>query len=173
MDNINVKYKINRFFYVVTNPRTNLWLIVINLIMVLGMLLGIVKYITVGIACLVIINIIMVFDLFFHSPGELAFNEGVAEFDEYVRMKPKTSPFVVTRGIYVWVKIGYSVSNVRDVQFHQNFFEKIFNIGRISFSGKETFTVKQRYENRIKKKNNFKIYGIKNFSHFFLLSIFF
>jgi hypothetical protein len=87
------------------------------------------------------------------------------EFIQYVALSPKTSRFAMTKGRFIWRKVSYSVSSIHDIVFHQNFIEKFFNIGHISFKGKALFTAKKDLD-RITEKNMFTLYGIRNFSEF-------
>ena len=63
------------------------------------------------------------------------------------------------------VKISCTVTDLYEVEYHQSFIEKIFNVGHISFKGNARYTAKIDLD-RIKEKRIFKIYGIVHFSRF-------
>ncbi len=163
-DHQNTTYKLARFFNVIFNPKMYRWLLFVNLIFIPAIIFFEESNI-VRIAVLVSLNSIMILDMLFHSPKALSSSHGGVEFEEYVRMKPRTSKFVITHGRFWWLKVRCSVLNITNIDFHQNFIEKIFDVGHISFSGKALFTAKRDLD-RIEEKDAFTIYGIKHFSRF-------
>lgn len=63
------------------------------------------------------------------------------------------------------VRVYYRIEDISNVVFEQNFVERIFDAGHISFSGKVSIEAK-RDEDRIKIHDKYYIYGISNFSKF-------
>ncbi len=63
------------------------------------------------------------------------------------------------------VRVNYRIEGISNVVFEQNFVERIFDAGHISFSGKVSIEAK-RDEDRIKIHDKYYIYGISNFSKF-------
>ena len=63
------------------------------------------------------------------------------------------------------VRVHYRIEDISNVVFEQNFVERIFDAGHISFSGKVSIEAK-RDEDRIKIHDKYYIYGISNFSKF-------
>ena len=165
MNKTHATYKLNRFFNIIFNPVMNIQLIVSIIFLVIWGILRDRNDISATVAGVLLLVTIMVLDMFFHSPKYLIFEDQKICFDEYVRMKPVTSHFVITRGIFYWLKVSYSVSNARNIKFDQSFIEKIFDIGHISFEGDASFTAKKDMD-RIKKEDKFTIYGIRHFSSF-------
>ena len=163
MNKNGATYKLNRVFNIVFNPDMYINLIILNLLLVLWIIFLNNDSVFVISACVLTLETIMILDMFFHSPKHLVLEDQKICFDEYIRMKPIKSPFVMTKGRFYWLKVSYSVSNARNVKFKQSFIEKIFDIGRISFEGDATFTAKKDMD-RIKQKDKFIIYGIKHFS---------
>ena len=104
----------------------------------------------------VIVNAILIPDILLHFPKCIVINEDKLAFDDYVSMPPR---FGRRKGLF-WVKVSYSVSEIENVEFHQSKIEKRFGVGHLSFSGKAVFTAKRDVD-RIKEKNSFVIYGIK------------
>ncbi|MBR2387474.1 MAG: PH domain-containing protein [Clostridia bacterium] len=165
MNNTKTTYKLNRFFYIVFNPSMNKWLIIVNLIMIAWIVFSNKNSLYTALFCSIAVDVILVLDLFFHSPKFFVTDGEEIKFNEYAHIKPESSPFVITKGGFFWLKVSYSISNIQDIKYHQNFIEKIFDIGHISFSGKADFSAKRDMD-RIKRKEQFTIYGIKHFSNF-------
>jgi len=90
-------------------------------------------------------------------PKSFGQEKGVLSFEEDVYLRYYFS----RKGRFV--KVKYTVFEVKDVVFRQNFIEKKFNVGRVSFSGPSLLEA-GKHEERIKIKNHFVIRGIKNFS---------
>ena len=158
-------YKQSRLFSLISNP-TMWWVFLFtNVILLIGGAFLSKDSLVVRICVWVTLNGIMVSDMIRHSPKSFSGNRSCINFDEYRRMRIKKSTFHMTHGRFRWLKINWSVSNVRNIEFHQNFFEKIFDIGHVSFSGDATFYAKRDLE-KIKEQNVFSLYGIKNFSKF-------
>ena len=89
-----------------------------------------------------------------------ACDNAVAEFNDYISLKPRHSN--VRSGIW-YLKVSYRVTDIKNVEFHQNAIEKAFDVGRVSFTGNATFDAKRDLD-RIKVPPKFVIYGIRNFS---------
>lgn len=159
----SAKVKLNRFFNIF-NPKVYNILILLNIMFLIW---GIYLFFTgkqsvsIYIASAVTANIIMAAIMVYHCPKVLVIGNDTLKFDDYFNIHPK---HIRVEG-FCWLKVSYSVTELKDIQFHQNVVEKFFNVGRISFTGKATFTSKRDLD-RIKEKDTFVIYGIKNFSDF-------
>lgn len=158
-------YKLCRFFNIF-NPKVYKWLVTVTV--AYTVMFAIVYFsnrsaiITVAIAETVSI-VIFCINLLLHCPKALSVCDGNIEFIDYVNMRPR---YLRTRGFW-WLKVSYSVSDVRNLQFHQNFIEKHFDMGHISFSGRVQISAKRDVD-RIKERDVYVIYGIRNFSLFAL-----
>ncbi len=167
MENKSVSYKLNRFFQVFTNPKSLILLAVFNVVLVILLVYFCINGLFVeGICVFLTVNTILILDRFFHSPKRLVLSSQSLEFDEFIHLRPRPQLiFTFIRGSFFWLKVSYTVTNIEEVEFQQNSFEKIFDIGRISFKGKATFTAKRDLD-RIPEKNTFTVYGIPRFSEF-------
>lgn len=67
------------------------------------------------------------------------------------------------KGYFPRVKVHYTITDVKIASLCQTPLEKLFDIGRITFTGKITFT-SNKYLDKIPPCNCFPAYGIKNFS---------
>ena len=155
--------RLNRFFNIF-NPKVYKYLLAINLLSVVWFVYRISldkASVMEWFFTMAIVNLIIIPVMVLHCPKKLFLYRGTAEFDDYITMWPKE--FVATG--FWWLKVSYTVTEIEEIQFRQNAFEKLFNTGRISFSGETTFTAK-RDEDRIKIKEPFVICGIRNFSEF-------
>lgn len=157
-------YRLNRLSNLFSNPERYRFFLFINSVLIISFFFTN-DFIGVSICCLASVNCIVVPDLILHSAKTFSFHSNSIEFDEYVRMSLKKSKYVMTKGAFRWLKISYSVSNVHSIEFHQNPIEKIFDIGHISFQGDAVFSAKRDID-RIKEKDLFTIYGIRNFAEF-------
>ena len=164
MENTGITYKLNRFFNVIFNPTMNKWLILANIVMIIWNILSNKGSIVVDIACILIVNGMMILDMLFHSPKKIISNGEVIEFAGYI-IKRKKFRFGIKKGEIIWNKVSYSVLDIKEIQFHQNFIEKMFDIGHISFCGRAVWMAISG-DDGIKKKDRFEIYGIKRFSDF-------
>jgi len=70
-----------------------------------------------------------------------------------------------------YIDVGYSISNIKDIVYKQNFIEKLFDIGHIHFKGEVKFMAisNREYEKEQIRENVWfrkyhRIYGITNFS---------
>jgi hypothetical protein len=97
-----------------------------------------------------------------HCTKQIVITKKYIKFDDYVNIRPWHAGNSVN---YFWLKVNYCVTDVCDISFKQNAFEKIFNVGHLSFSGHATFEAKRDVD-KIKPPDAFFMYGIKNFSQF-------
>ena len=161
----SITFRLNRFFNIF-NPKVYKFLIVLNgILLVWGIYLisANKQSVCVYIASIAFGNIIAATTMVFHCPKTIVISKEMVKFEDYINMRPEH----IHRNGFWWLKVSYSVSEIKEIQFHQNVIEKTFNVGHISFSGKATFTAKRDID-RIKEKDTFIIYGIKNFSDFML-----
>lgn len=165
MEEKSTVYGINRFLCVLTDPAKNLWLLLLNVILAIAIIFGIKEFSVVEICVVIVANAVMIINFLTHSPKELTVEGSAVAFDEYIRMSPEGFCMIRVKGKMHWLRVNYTVSDVKDIEFHQNAFERIFNVGRLSFSGKATATAERDFD-RVDPKNSFKIYGIKKFSSF-------
>ncbi len=154
-------FKLNRFFNIF-NPNVYSYAIVIASISLIYFIISIInremfedfsfRPFIAGIIFLITVEAA-------HRPGKISIYNGFMDFDDYTLLRYGSG-----KGFW-WVKIRYSVSDIYDMEFHQNFIEKMFDVGHIYFKGKAMFTA-SRDVDRIKEKDNFTIYGVKNFEEF-------
>lgn len=153
-------YKLNRLF----NPKVYMDLLVYSLVYILFSFLSKVRepffFVILGVVCL-----LLLLARIRHITKSFSFNGEALEFVDHVQMKPESRGFVRTRGVWWWVKVSYTVTRVKDLEFRQCFIEKMFDVGHITFSGNVTF-VANKSQHRITPKKSFVIYGIKNFKLF-------
>ena len=95
--------------------------------------------------------------MLFSAPKKLMYDEKGVRFSVYQSVRVFKNNRLV--------KVDYDIVGLKDIQFSQSKFEKLFGFGHISFSGAVYFEAK-RYADRIKPKSNFSIYGIPEFSKF-------
>ena len=116
---------------------------------------------------IVIAIFIVLFLGMFLYPKTLEINENVYIYSECVlEPRPKISFVRKTRS---FVKAHFKVTEVKNLEFHQNFIEKLFDVGHISFEGETAFAIyKIDLENVELVNNNHLIYGIPNFKEFTL-----
>ncbi len=159
----NEKIRLNRLFNIFS-PKMYKFLLVINsVLLILGIYFICVnkQSIIIYLSSVALVNIIAVVNIVLHCPKTILINKEMAEFDDYINMRPR---YLHGNGFW-WLKVSYSVTDIKDIQFYQNVIEKIFNAGHISFSGKAVFTCKRDID-RVKERDKFVVYGIKNFSCF-------
>lgn len=155
--------RLNRFFNIF-NPKVYRYLVLINCFLLTWILYCLyIDKIAVAewIFAFILVNLLIVPNLLLHCPKKFFFYKGTAEFEDYVSMRP--------RGImstnFWWLKVSYTVTNIQQPEFHQNAFEKLFDVGRVSFSGETTFTAKRDVDRIIPKERHL-ICGIQHFSDF-------
>ena len=162
MTDLETKIKLNRFFNIF-NPR------VYNKVLVAALLLTIFEIVYVknhksfvasflGV-CFVIVAFI--FSECLHCEKHLVIGKKCLKFDNLLHIRPG---LVRGYGLF-WLKVSYCVTDICNISFKQNAFEKFFNTGRLTFSGKATFEAKRDMD-KIKLPETFYICGIKNFSEF-------
>ncbi len=165
MEDKSIVYRINRFFYAIFNPKVNMWIVCLNVMLIFWFIIfGDRDSVVEDIISLLFVDVLIMLYFIFHTPKTVKTNGRDIEFYEYIHMAPKTITFVTTKNRFFWLKVNYSVSNIGDVKFHQSFIEKIFDVGRISFAGTPVITA-ERDVDRIEKNDRYIIYGIKHFSN--------
>lgn len=153
-------FKLNRFFNIF-NPQVYKFLALITVIIAIFVFISIANGDSAAVyisTCLTVIAIAGT-DRCLHNPKKLRIDNDSVEFDDYVNLRPR---HVNIRGMW-YLKVSYRVTDIRNVEFHQNALEKFFDVGHISFSGNATFTAKRDLD-RITAPPKFVIYGIRNFS---------
>jgi hypothetical protein len=105
-------------------------------------------------------NIIFIIKLLLNNPRKIQIDGNSMAFNDFIRIRSMYSKHGRS------IKVSYSVSDINELEFHQNAVEKMFDVGHITFKGTATFTSKQRYMDRIPDKNSFSIYGIRDFALF-------
>ena len=153
-------YKLNKFF----NPKLYREVLIYTLVYIFFSIFSKVRepvfFVVCGVVCFVFALVGLM-----HITKSLTVNGGALEFVDHVQMKPESRGLVRTRGAWWWVKVSYTVTQVKDLEFRQSFVEKMFDVGHITFSGNVTF-VADKSQHRITPKKKFVIYGIKNFALF-------
>ncbi len=155
--------RLHRFFNIF-NPKVYRYLLLLN-----GFLLNWIIYclcigkIAVGewIFAFVLVNLLTIPNMLLHCPKKFFFHKGTAEFEDYISMRPRR----VMSTNFWWLKVSYTVTGISRLEFRQNAFERLFDVGRVSFSGEVTVTAK-RDTDRIEIEDTYLICGIRNFSAF-------
>lgn len=163
-EHLSKTYRLKRLFNL-CNPKEYGRLLLLNVVIIVFQFFFAKESIPVGVSILVLVNVLSVMGTIRYSPKMLSFHRDGIEFDQYVRLKPNHSGFFVTRGVWWWRKVHYTVSDVNHIDFRQSFIEKIFDVGHISFRGKATWIAKKDLD-RIKEKDTFTLYGIPHFTLF-------
>lgn len=159
------EFRLNRFFNIF-NPKVYITLIILDAVLLIS---GIYQYLTKDFSLISYIesaalgNVVVIVIHSLLCPKKVLISKDTIEFDDYQYIEPHNG-VIRTRGLG-WLKISYCVSQIKDIALHQNFIEKLFNVGRISFSGKARFTAKRDLE-KVREKDRFVIYGIRRFSEF-------
>lgn len=104
---------------------------------------------------------LMTLILIAYCPSKVTFSQKSIEFEDYIHIKPSSAH---SKGFH-FQKVHYTVSNLYNIEYRQNYIEKLLNIGHISFSGNTRFTASKHLE-EIEMPKFFRIYGIPNFSSF-------
>ena len=99
------------------------------------------------------------------SPKELLLRDGTVQFSERIYVCRSGVTFVKRGWHQRWVKVEYTVGEIRDVAFRQNPVERLFGVGHITFSGHATYTASRDLEH-IPERHRFEIYGIPHFESF-------
>ena len=155
--------RLNRVFNIF-NPKVYRYLLAMNAFLLAWVVYCIsIAKIAVGewIFTFVLVNLLITPNLLLHCPKKFFFHKGTAEFEDYISMRPKG----IMSTNFWWLKVSYIVEEITEIEFRQNAFERLFDVGRISFSGKTTFTAKRDIA-RITVKQPFIICGIRNFTEF-------
>ena len=155
--------RLNRVFNIF-NPKVYRYLLAMNAFLLAWFVYCIsIAKIAVGewIFAFVLVNLLITPNLLLHCPKKFFFHKGTAEFEDYISMRPRS---VVTTSFW-WLKVSYTVTGIRRLEVRQNAFERLFDVGRVSFSGEVTVTAK-RDTHRIEIKDTYLICGIRNFSAF-------
>lgn len=159
--NSSKTFELNRIFNVF-NPRVYCSTIVILLISFCYFIAGVINkekfegFAFVPFAAAIILLVAMEV---YHRPRKISIYNGYIDFDDHMFLR------LDGRNGFWWVKVRYSVSDIYDMEFHQNFIERLFNVGHIYFKGKATFMA-SRDNDKIDGKDTFTIYGIKSFGEF-------
>ena len=164
MDDKIKKYRINRIFNVLINPKKLIIILLLNLFLVFSLLCDAKGELNGSlIISIAFCDLIIMLILVLQSPKYLTVKNGAVEFDDYAY--PSEGISLVVRRPRKTVKVSYTVKDLYDVKYQQSFIERIFDIGHISFKGRARYTAKRDLD-RIKEKKVFKIYGITQFSKF-------
>lgn len=108
------------------------------------------------------ITILMIYLLaLLDFPKSFSIEKGTVRYNDRVRIRA----FGHGRG-GISVRVDYTVRRVGDVEFRQNFVEKLFNVGRMRFCGSTSFDAKERWEDRIPDRKKHVFYGIPHFDEF-------
>ena len=97
----------------------------------------------------------------FTFPESFSIENGTIRYTDFV----KARTFWISRG-GVSVRVDYTVRRVRDVEFRQNFVERLFNVGHMRFRGSTSFDAKEKWEDRIPGRKKHVLYGIPHFDEF-------
>ena len=154
-------FKLNRLFNIF-NPQVYRFLALITVIITIFAFIAIAngQSAAVYISSYFLLIAIGCSDRCLRNPKKLRIGNDSVEFNDYISLKPRHSN--VRSGIW-YLKVSYRVTDIKNVEFHQNAIEKAFDVGRVSFTGNATFDAKRDLD-RIKVPPKFVIYGIRNFS---------
>ena len=97
----------------------------------------------------------------FTFPGSFSIENGTIRYTDHVRVR---TFWISTGGVSV--RVDYTVRRVRDVEFRQNFVERLFNVGHMRFCGSTSFDTKEKWEDRIPNRKKHVLYGIPHFDEF-------
>ena len=152
-------WAVSRFFSFLFSPMKIIFFILMNVCLIATLVSIGLEAVLWGILILPCIDVIVF--LIFTQKTSKSFEQEkcVLTFTDEVILRRT----ILSRARYVRVK--YTVLEVEDVVFTQNFIEKIFDVGRVSFSGRYLFDA-GKHQDRIRERHRFKIRGIKNFSKF-------
>lgn len=159
-------YKLSRFFNIILNPQKQVILLIANALFVTALLLSVLNNkdtVWGALSTFVFVNVVLYIILLCHTPKVINLGEDYVNLYEYITLRPKRLTFTRVRGSFWWLRVNYSVSKIKNVNFHQSSFEKAFDVGRITFCGEAVFDAKRDMD-RIPPKDSFTIYGVKNFS---------
>jgi|GEM_PF-6658287 len=163
-------YKINRLFGVLTNPSTYIhlglsWLSLSVAYIYCIKAFGVSKP-KLFILISIVFSILSIIHFLSHYIKEIYLINNTLTFNklEFVFI-----PFL--RHHQRYIDVGYSISNIKDIVYKQNFIEKLFDIGHIHFKGEVKFMAisNREYEKEQIRENVWfrkyhRIYGITNFS---------
>ena len=168
MTDIQKTYKLNRFFNIILNPQKYVILLIANALLIIGLISSITSNndtVLVSLSTFVFANIILYIILLCHTPKLIKTIGNAVELYEYIILHPQSQTFIKVRGRFWWLRVNYSVSEIKNVNFHQSFLEKAFDVGRVTFSGEAVFDAKRDMD-LIPHKHSFTVYGVKHFSRF-------
>ena len=94
-------------------------------------------------------------------PGSFSIEKGTIQYTDRVRI-----PIFEHGKGRINVRVKYTVRRVRDVEFRQNFVERLFNVGHMRFRGSTSFDAKEKWEDRIPGRKKHVLYGIPHFHEF-------
>ena len=115
------------------------------------------KSIQVSTTILVAIIVLIFYPLKY--PKQLKLSQGTIVYREDVNFhNPRGKGWNST-------KVEFTVSNIFKYELHQNWFERLFNVGHITFVGTTTFTAKKHLD-RVPERRMHCLYGIPKFREF-------
>ena len=150
-----MKIRLNRISNLFREGFLRMLLITFSLLFVLPnlllLLLG--SFHWIYLVLILLLNLVAFLTLYFGFPGKAEFYEGVISYSEY---------YEISRGDRK--RLSFTVTDVREVEFLQNSFEKARDIGRIRFRG--TAEITPPLKNTEQKITHFCLCGIPNFAEF-------
>ena len=155
-------YQLNRLYVIFSRPmlQTFLWLLGVYLLMLLVWWQSDV-FMENGIWGTGLALLGFYFLCLLYKPKRFSVGQGRICFREYMTLHDR-----FRRGGR-WVRVDYAVCDVRDLEFRQNSFERFFDAGHISFTGRVSLdTPREGDLEKIELPKTFVIYGIPNFSLF-------
>ncbi len=159
-------YKLNRFFDPRLYKDIPMFIILFLILFIVNRISKENEGISFYLFGIFLFSVLSVFGRRREATKELFIDVDTFKFEERKALQPVSKGFFLrTRGVWYWVKVSYTVTDLKNVELCQNGFEALFDVGHIKFSGKTEFTAKKHLE-RIKPKDTFVIYGIKNFALF-------
>lgn len=154
-------FRLNRIFNIF-NPYVYRYAIITAAISLTLFIIGIInkeEYVSFLFFPFIAVIIFLIAVEIYHRPLKISIYNGFVDFDDHIFLR------LDGRNGFWWVKVRYSVSDICDMEFHQNFIEKMFDVGHIYFKGKATL-ISNIDNDKIEEKNVFTLYGIKDFGEF-------
>ena len=93
-----------------------------------------------------------------HAPKKLRIKSNEIIYDQVLYVHPD---FSFVKGVH-YLRVTYITENAKNIAFEQNFFEKLFNTGHITFEGYAVIRAK-RDVHKIRARYNHSVYGIRKF----------
>ena len=151
-----MKYSLSRIFNIF-RPSFGLLIIFLSLIFLLSIIVNGFNIMKV----LEIVIVLIIFVIFYplNYPKNIEINENQLRYRQLVRLYNKYGHGSKS------IKVSYTITNITNIEYHQNSVEKIFNVGHICFQG-ETIIHDSKHVEEVFVPLCHRIYGITKFDEF-------